>query len=68
MKRNILFYLMIQSHLAIPERAELDTALSRTKSVAALDCHTIHPVEPEEGKFRICMISRGIPPLVLIES
>ena len=53
---------MVQSHLAIPERAEPDTALNRTKFAAALDIRTIHPVEPEKGKFRIRMISRGIPP------
>ena len=55
---------IIQSHLAIPERAEPDTALNRTKSMAALDSHTIHPVEPEKGKFRIRMISGGIPPWI----
>ena len=53
----------VQSHHAIPERAEPDTALNQTKSMAALDGHTIHPIEPEKGKFRIRMISRGIPPL-----
>jgi len=52
----------VQSHLAIPERAEPDTALNRTKSVAAPDYHTIHPAEPETGKFRIRMISGSIPP------
>jgi len=58
----------IRFNPGIPERAEPDTALNRTNSVADLDCHTIHPVEPEAGKFRIRIISRSIPPLILIES
>jgi len=52
----------VQSHLAIPERAEPDTALNRTKFVAPPDCHAIHPVKPETGKSRIRMVSWSTPP------
>jgi len=58
----------ITFNLAIPECAEPDTALNQTKSVAALNCHTTHPVEPDEGKFQIRLISWGILLPVLIES
>jgi len=54
--------------LAIPERAEQDTALNLTKSAVALDFHIIHPAEPERGRFWIRMISRGIPPPVHLEN
>jgi len=43
-------------------------ALNRTNSVAALEGNTIHPGEPEAGKFRIRMKSRSIHLPVLIES
>jgi len=52
----------IRLNLALPERAEPDTALNRTNSVVATDCQIIHPVEPEASKFRIRMISWCIPP------
>jgi len=57
------------AHLTQSSRTGVSrNALNRTNSVAALECHTIHPAEPETGKFRIGMTSWIIPPLVLIES
>ena len=52
----------IQSHPAIPDCAQPDIPLSRIKPLAVSDCHTIWPVEPENGRFRIRMVLQDITP------
>ncbi|RPB02721.1 hypothetical protein L873DRAFT_1801715 [Choiromyces venosus 120613-1] len=53
-----LHYLLytVQSHLAIPERAEPDTSLNGKESLAPLCRHRISLLEKEKRRFRIHII------------